>query len=96
MTNIKIEPDSVDGLSASISAAAGDIEGKLSALTSSSNTLQGRWSGEAMNAFAGMYSSWQTDMAAIATAAEAAAGAATTAATAFRTADDSVGALWSL
>jgi len=96
MTNIKIEPDLVDGLSSSISTAAGDIDGKLSALTSASNTLQGRWSGAAMDAFAGMYSSWATDMAAITKAAEAAAGAATTAATAFRTADDSVGALWSL
>ena len=96
MTNIKIEPDSVDDLSASISTAAGEIEGKLASLTSASNTLQGRWSGEAMQAYSGAYTSWAADMAAMAKVGSAAAKAATTAATAFRTADDSVGSLWSI
>ncbi|MGV8884568.1 MAG: WXG100 family type VII secretion target [Microbacteriaceae bacterium] len=96
MTHIQIEPDSVDSLSSSISTAAGEIETKLGNLTSASATLQGEWAGEAMNAFAVKYSSWSAEMDAIAVAANAAAGAATTAATAFRTADERVGALWSL
>jgi WXG100 family type VII secretion target len=96
MTNIQIEPDSVDSLSSSISTAAGAIEGKLTSLTSASTTLQGRWRGEAMEAFAVAYASWSDDMAAIAVAAHASAGAATAAATAFRNADDRVGSLWSL
>ena len=95
-SRIQIEPDTVDGLSSSISTAAGEIESKLTSLTSASTTLQGRWAGEAMEAFAAKYSSWSADMSAIAVAAEASAKAAKTAATAFRNADDRVGALWSL
>jgi WXG100 family type VII secretion target len=95
-SKIQIEPDTVDGLSANISSAAGEIETKLSNLTSASTTLQGQWAGAAMEAFAAQYSSWSADMAAIAVAAEASAKAAKTAATAFRNADDRVGALWSL
>ena len=96
MTKIQIEPESVDGLSASITAAAADIEGKLSTLGSASSTLQGQWSGEAMQAFAAMHRSWAADMADIAAVAHASAKAATKAATAFREADDRVGALWTL
>ncbi|WP_176697201.1 WXG100 family type VII secretion target [Microbacterium sp. 3J1] len=96
MTDYSVKPPQVEALGTALDAAASGIEDRLSALSRAAGTLAGQWLGEASTAYQGQQSGWLQEMGAHAGALHAAADAARTAAEAYSSADERVGALWSI
>lgn len=96
MTDYSVKPPQVEALGAALEGAALGIETHLASLRRSADALAGRWQGEASDAYQGRQSAWSHDMGTHAQALRGAADAARTAAAAYESADERVGALWSI